>query len=174
MNSTICGVDLLNVAGELDLFHVLVADVRTETLSLLANVLHQLGALDTLNETGEVLHLGGIHEGAAGCQRAGEEDGLQLGACRVDCRGVARGAGAHNNDVVDGCVGLNLGSRCRFGGGCGCQVQVAQGGASEEASQILSHRICLSLVGLSLCPYNRALSSIIPFWGTLIQILRAL
>ena len=174
VNGAVCGVDLLHVAGEFDLLHVLVADVCTETLSLLADVLHQLGALDALNESGEVLHLGGVHEGAAGRQGAGEEDRLQLGACRVDCRGVAGGAGAHNNDVVDGCVGLNLGSRCRIGSGCGCEVQVAQGGASEEASQILSHRICLSVVGLSFCPYNRALSSIIPFWGTLIQILRAL
>ena len=165
MNGAVCGVDLLHVAGEFDLFYVLVADVRTETLSLLADVFHQLGALDALNEAGEVLHLGGVHEGASGCQGAGEEDGLQLGACRVDCGGVAGGTGAHNNDVVDGCVGLNLGSRCGFGGGCGREVQVAQGGASEEASQILSHRIYLSVVGLSFCPYNRALSSIIPFFG---------
>ena len=125
VNGAVCGVDLLHVAGEFDLFYVLVADVSAETLSLLADIFHQLGALDALNEAGEVLHLGGVHEGAAGCQGAGEEDGLQLGACRVDCCGVAGGAGAHNNDVVDGCVGLNLGSRCGFGGGCGCEVQIA-------------------------------------------------
>ena len=165
MNGAVSGVDLLHVAGEFDLFYVLVADVSAETLSLLTDVLHQLGALDALNESGEVLDLGGVHEGAAGCQGAGEEDRLQLGACRVDCCGVASGAGAHNNDVVDGCVGLDLGCRCRLGGGCGSEVQIAQGGASEEASQILSHQIYLSVVGLSFCPYNRALSSIIPFLG---------
>lgn len=35
----------------------------------------------------------------------------------------------------------------------------------EGTDQILSHQIYLSVVGLSFCPYNRALSSIIPFLG---------
>ena len=38
VNGAVSGADLLHVAGEFDLFYVLVADVRTETLSLLADV----------------------------------------------------------------------------------------------------------------------------------------
>ncbi len=49
--------------------------------------------------------------------------------------------------------------------GAEARFRLPRGGASEEASQILSHQIYLSVVGLSFCPYNRALSSIIPFLG---------
>ena len=131
---TVCGVNLLHVAGQLDLVDVLVANVGAETLSLLANVVHKLGALNTLDESGEVFHLGGVHEGAAGGERAGEEDRLQAGTCSVDCGGVAGGAGTHDDDVVDRRVGFYLGLRGCFLCGCGGEVQIAQSGASEEAS----------------------------------------
>ena len=56
--------DLLDRAGEVEFLDVLGADVGAEALGLLAHLVHQVGAHDSLTESGEVLDLGGGHEGA--------------------------------------------------------------------------------------------------------------
>ena len=95
------GGDALDVALQLKGGDVLVADLRAEALSLLLHLVHELGAHDPLDETGVVLHLGRVHQGAARGHRAGQDDRVELGAGRVDGGRVAGGAGADDDDVVN-------------------------------------------------------------------------
>ena len=74
--------------------------LRAKALGLRLQRLHELGALNALDEAGEVLHLGGVHERAARGDRARDDERLQSGARGVDGRGVAGGAGADDDDVA--------------------------------------------------------------------------
>jgi hypothetical protein len=67
--------DLLDVAGELELHDVVVDDLGAELLGLLLHLRHEVGTHDALGEAGEVLHLGGVHELAAGLDRARDQQG---------------------------------------------------------------------------------------------------
>ena len=75
-------------------------DLGAEALGLGAHVVHQFGAADALGESGEVLDVSGRRELAAGGGAVGEhalvEDGLELGAGKVDGGGVRTRAGADN------------------------------------------------------------------------------
>ena len=92
----------LHVTLEIDGDDVLVANVRAELLGLLAHVVHELGALNALGETGEVFDLGRGHERATRGQLAGQHDGGEAGAGRVDRSRVTGGARADDDNVVDG------------------------------------------------------------------------
>ena len=54
------------VAVKTKLFDILVTHLGAELLCLLLNLRHQVRALDTLRETGEVLNLGCVHQLTAG------------------------------------------------------------------------------------------------------------
>jgi hypothetical protein len=91
---------------------------------LLPHAVHEVGPGDALGEAREVLNLCGPHElAAAPVLEALEHDGLQVGARRVDCGGVARGAGADDGDVLHvwgaGAAGRRREARRRRGGAAG-------------------------------------------------------
>ena len=85
------GDHTLQMPGEPDLGDVVEHHLRAKLLGLLLQAVHQFGALDAARETGEVLHLGGVHEGAAGGDRTGDDERIEAGAGGVDRRGVAGG-----------------------------------------------------------------------------------
>ena len=90
------GLDLYAVAegddigalGEVYLGGQTRAYLSAEALGLLAQVLHQDGTRDALGVAGEVLHLCGLCELAAGLYALIEE-GCEVGASRIDGGGVA-------------------------------------------------------------------------------------
>ena len=94
------GPHLLDLAGQVDLLHVLLTQVSAETLGLGAHLFHQIRAHDALLESGKVLHLGGLHQQSA-VLHALENHRVQLGACRVYSSGVTRRAGTDDDDVVN-------------------------------------------------------------------------
>ena len=59
-HGAIVATDDLGVGLEVDLDHVVGHQLGAEALGLAAHLIHELGALDPLGETGEVLHLGGL------------------------------------------------------------------------------------------------------------------
>ena len=64
--------------------------------------------------SGEVLDLGGRHEGAASIERAGNDHGLQASARRVNGGGVARRARTDDHNVAHGGV-RSVSRRSSFG-----------------------------------------------------------
>ena len=102
--------DRLDRAAQVDGLGVHGLQVGAETLGLLADLRHQLGALDALREAGEVLHLGGGHQRAA-VGVALEHQRLQFGAGQIDRRGVAGGTGADDDHVVAPVLGRTAGRR---------------------------------------------------------------
>ena len=66
----------------------------------LRSVVHQVGAHDAVGEAGEVLDVGGVHQRAAGGDRALEHQRRQVGARGVDRGGVARRARADDDHVA--------------------------------------------------------------------------
>ena len=113
--------DRLDVTGEVDRDHVVGDQLGAEALGLGTHLVHQRGPHDAVTEAGEVLHLGGVHQGAAGGHRALEDEGLQGGTGGVHRGGVAGGPGADDDDVADLVVqrglrhGLLLSAGRRFG-----------------------------------------------------------
>ena len=69
------------------------------TLGLRLEGLHELRTLHALDEAREVLHLGGVHQRAAGGDGSGDDQGLEARACGVDGGCVAGGAGAHDDQI---------------------------------------------------------------------------
>src|SRR5690606_37106691 len=69
--------------------------------SLLTHVVHELGAHDPVRKTGEVLHLGGVHESATRGDGAFKDQRLQFGTGRIDGRGVPRRPGADDDHITD-------------------------------------------------------------------------
>jgi len=81
-----------------------VLDARAEFLRLLLHVHHHLRAHDTLGKAGEILHLRGRRELAAGL-RAGKHQRIQVCAGGVDGGGVAGAAGSDDDDVFHDVAG---------------------------------------------------------------------
>lgn len=79
-------------------------DLSAKTLALLAHVVHELCAGESIGETREVLDLGGGGQLATGGNAVGQEalvhHGLSLGTSEVDGGGVGGGAGTNNGDFV--------------------------------------------------------------------------
>ena len=71
-------------------------------------MLHELGAHDAFGEAGIVLDFGRDRELAAGLQSR-EEHGFEVGAGGVDRCGVAGGAGAQDEHVVQTGHGFPIG-----------------------------------------------------------------
>ena len=93
--------DLLDVAGRARAdVDVVVDDLGAEALGLLLHLGHEVRAHDALGEAGEVLDVGGVHQLAAGLDRAGDQQRFEVGARGVDGRGVAGGAGADDDDLA--------------------------------------------------------------------------
>lgn len=69
--------DGLDVTGEVDGHDVVRDQLGAEPLGLGPHVVHQLGAHDAVAEAGEVLHLGGVHQGTARRHRTLEDEGLE-------------------------------------------------------------------------------------------------
>ncbi len=90
----------LRVGGEVDLGHVVRDELGAEALGLLAQAVHQLGTQDPVGETGEVLDVGRVHQGAAGRDRPFEHEGSEVRPREVDRGGVARRAGADDDGVA--------------------------------------------------------------------------
>ena len=123
------GLDDLDLAGEVDLDHVVGDDLGAEALGLRAHLVHQGRAHDAVAEAGEVLDLGGVHQRAAGGHRTLEDQRLQAGAGGVDRGGVARGAGADDDHVA----GLGHG-RCTPRWGAGRRRRADAGAARPGAT----------------------------------------
>ena len=94
--------DGLDLAGQVDRGDVVGDELGAEALGLGAHVVHEVGAHDAVREAGEVLDLGRVHQRAAGGHGALEDEGREVRARGVDGGGVARGAGADDDDVADG------------------------------------------------------------------------
>ena len=75
-------------------------DLGAELLCLRLERLHELGALDALDEAGEVLDLGGVHQRAARGDRAGDDERGESGARGVDGGRVPGGAGADDDEIA--------------------------------------------------------------------------
>ena len=95
------GPDHLGVRGQVDRDDVVREQLGAEPLGLLAHRAHQLRTHHRVREAREVLHVSGLHERAAGRDRALEDQGLQLGASRVKCRRITGRAGPDDDDVPD-------------------------------------------------------------------------
>ena len=89
----------LRPTGQVERGDVVVEHLGAELLGLLLHLRHEVGAHDALGEAGEVLHLGGVHQFAAGFDRARDQQGLKVRARRVDRGGESRGAGADDDDL---------------------------------------------------------------------------
>ena len=72
---------------------------RSDMFGLPAHLLHQPRALDDIGEAGIVLDVGGDGHLAARLQ-PGDQDGLQIAARRIDCRGVASRSRADDKDFA--------------------------------------------------------------------------
>ena len=92
--------DDLDVAGQVDLGDVVGDQLGAEPLGLRAHLVHQGRAHDAVAEAGEVLDLGGVHQRAAGGDRALEHQGCEVGAGGVHGGGVAGRAGADDDHVA--------------------------------------------------------------------------
>lgn len=94
------GPHLEGTLGQVDPRDGLGDDLGTEALGLLAHLLHQLLAADTVGETGKVLDVGGGGELTAGGGAVGKhtliEDRAELSARKIDGGSVSAGAGADN------------------------------------------------------------------------------
>jgi hypothetical protein len=90
----------LDVALELELGDVVEDDLGAEALGLLLHLHHEIGAHDALREAGEVLDLGGLHELAAELDRAGDEQGREVRARRVDRGRVSRRTGSDDDHLA--------------------------------------------------------------------------
>ena len=93
--------DGLDVALEMDGRDVVGDQDGAEPLGLGAELVHQLGAHDAVGEAGVVLDVGGVDERTAGRDRALEHQRGEVRARRVDGSGVARGAGADDDQVTN-------------------------------------------------------------------------
>ena len=69
---------------EVELDDVVVEDLGAEALGLLLHLRHEVGTLDAVREAREVLDIGGVHELAADLDRAGDHEGFEVRARRVD------------------------------------------------------------------------------------------
>jgi hypothetical protein len=63
-------------------------------------LLHEIRAHDAVTEAGEVLDLGGVHQGSARGHRALEDERREIGARGIHGRRVAGGAGTDDDDVA--------------------------------------------------------------------------
>ena len=77
-----------------------------EMLRLLLHVLHQVGAVDALRESREILHQGGERELSAGFVAA-DDQRLQIGARGVDGGRIAGAAGTDNDYVSHGQIQIS-------------------------------------------------------------------
>ena len=93
--------DDLDLAGQVDRGDVVGDQLGAEALGLGAHLVHQRRAHDAVAEAGEVLHLGGVHQRAAGGDGALEHQRCEVGARGVHGGGVARRAGADDDHVAD-------------------------------------------------------------------------
>ena len=73
-------------------------DPRLEALGMLEEALHQVGPLYAVYVGRPVVDIGGGHELAA-LREAGHEHRLEIGAGGIERSGVARGAGAEDQDL---------------------------------------------------------------------------
>ncbi len=94
------GLHDLGVGGEVHLGDVVGDQLGAEALGLLAQVVHELRAHDAVREAGVVLDVGGVHQRAAGGDRALEHQRLQSRAGQVDRGGVAGRTGPHDDGVA--------------------------------------------------------------------------
>src|SRR6185436_12580151 len=85
-------------ARQVDLLHVDVDEAGPETLGLLAELLHQLRALDAFREAWVVLDVARDHELAAR-RVATDDDRLEVGAGGVDGRRQARRTRTQDDDL---------------------------------------------------------------------------
>ena len=74
-------------------------DLGAEAFGVLAHAVHQFRALQTLDVTGPVVHVGGGHQLAA-LLGAGDQQRLPIGARRVDRGAVAGRAGAEDDQTT--------------------------------------------------------------------------
>ena len=88
------------VGRELDLGDVVGLEPRAETLGLIAEALHELGAHDALRKAGEVLDVGRLLEQSAPGE-ALDNQRLEVGAGRVEGGGVAGRPAAHDDHIFD-------------------------------------------------------------------------
>ena len=93
--------DRLDRAVQGHLGHVVADHLGAEAFGLGAHGIHQVGAHDGLRESGEVLDLGGVHQGPARSDRTLEKDRAEVGAGGIDRGGVASRAGADDDDVTE-------------------------------------------------------------------------
>ena len=63
--------------SQVHLDHVVGDQLGAEPLGLLAQTVHEVGAHDAVGEAGEVLHLCGVHQRAAGGDRPSKTRGLR-------------------------------------------------------------------------------------------------
>ena len=109
---------------------------RAEALRLLAEAVHELRPVDALGEARVVLDLAGEHQLAAG-RGARDDDGLEVGARRVDGGGEAGRARADDEDLRLGpmtCRGLPAVAVPEGFGSAGCIAADHRDGARRTDS----------------------------------------
>ncbi len=94
-------LDDLDVAGQINVDHIIGNDPRPEPFGLRTHLLHEVRAHDAVPETGIVLHVGGVHERTAPRDRSLQNHRVEARTCGVDRSGVSGRAGADDNEVAD-------------------------------------------------------------------------
>src|SRR5690606_36037665 len=95
------GLDDLGIDLQVDLDHVVGHQLGPEPLRLLAEVVHEVRPQDPVREAREVLHIGGVHQGATGGDRALEHERLEIGTGRVDGGRVAGRTGSYEDHITE-------------------------------------------------------------------------
>ena len=124
--------------GEVDPIDVDIDEARPEALGLGAHRGHQLGALDALGEARVVLDVARQHQLAAR-RGAGQHDGLEAGARRVDRGGQPGRAGTDDQQLgVDPAAPARDGRRAAGGGrrGVGCDGDRRRGTGRPVSAEI--------------------------------------
>ncbi len=90
----------LDRTSQVDLGDVVSDQFGTEASRLLAQAFHQLRAHDPVGEAGEVLHVGGGHQCAAGSNRALENQRVQVGPRGVERRRITGRTGSDDDELT--------------------------------------------------------------------------
>ena len=94
--------------AEVDRIGVSLNQARAPAHGLGLHPVHQVGAQDPIGEAGEILHIGGCHQLAAGDAarlETRDQQGAEVGPGGIDGCGVAGGPGADDDQVFRGDLG---------------------------------------------------------------------
>ena len=141
--------DGFDLPGKVGLDNVVSDELGAKPFGLGTHLGHEIWAQNCVGETGEILHLGGLHEGPTGVSTPLEDERMQSGTAAVDRGSVSGWTRSHDDDVTNLAVVGGVGSG-RLAGltGIGQGDPPYQGGghdgicAHRKLSLQISSRLC--------------------------------